>query len=233
MNTEDFFVNSKELPSELSKEETYELILKAQNGDINARNKLIEHNIRLVLYEINKKFMTVDYDKKELVSIGISGLFYAINNFSLEKNLEFSTYAIKCIDSKIYLFIKRLKKYKNIDSLDRPISTFDKKKETYLGNILEGSNNIDDFIKIETYKSIRNIINSLPDKERMIIMLSFGFNEIGPINQNEIADIVGLSRSRVSKIRIDTLEKIKVMLFNDGLIEVIPKRKVKKNNIYN
>ena len=67
----------------------------------------------------------------------------------------------------------------------------------------------------------------------MIIMLSFGFNEIGPINQNEIADIVGLSRSRVSKIRIDTLEKIKVMLFNDGLIEVIPKRKVKNNNIYN
>ena len=67
----------------------------------------------------------------------------------------------------------------------------------------------------------------------MIIMLSFGFNEIGPINQNEIADIVGLSRSRVSKISIDTLEKIKVMLFNDGLIEVIPKRKVKNNNIYN
>ena len=98
-------------PDPLSKEEEDECVKKAKLGDQEARNKLIEHNIRLVLYEINKKFMTVDYDKKELVSIGISGLFYAINNFSLEKNLEFSTYAIKCIDSKIYLFIKRLKRH--------------------------------------------------------------------------------------------------------------------------
>ena len=106
MNTDELFVDSHELPWPLSKEETYKLIQEANEGSKEARDKLVTYNIRLVIYEVIHKFKNVDYDKKDLVSIGNIGLLKAINTYDLSKGFEFSTYAIKCINNEIVTFLK-------------------------------------------------------------------------------------------------------------------------------
>ena len=106
MNTDELFIDSHKLPQSLPKEEVYKLIKEANKGAKEARDKLVTHNIRLVLYEVTNKFQNVDYDKKDLVSIGNIGLLKAINTYDLSKGFEFATYAIKCINNEIVTFLK-------------------------------------------------------------------------------------------------------------------------------
>lgn len=104
MNTEELFLDANDLPKPLSKDELSELFDKIKLGDEEAKNKVIEHNIRLVLYEVTKKFRTVNYDKKDLISIGNVGLIKAVLTFDKSRNMEFATYAVKCIDNEILQF---------------------------------------------------------------------------------------------------------------------------------
>ena len=136
MNTEELFLDANDLPKPLSKDELSELFDKIKLGDEEAKNKVIEHNIRLVLYEVTKKFRTVNYDKKDLISIGNVGLIKAVLTFDKSRNMEFATYAVKCIDNEILQFLRKLKKLQNIDSLDRTISKASY-KEGYVTTILE------------------------------------------------------------------------------------------------
>lgn len=101
---DEIFVSIDNLPEPLSNEETKELLIKAKNNDIESRNKLIEHNIKLVIYIVKKKFSYTEYSRKELVSIGINGIFKAIKNFDINKRINFSTYLTKAITTEI-LFI--------------------------------------------------------------------------------------------------------------------------------
>ena len=112
MNTEELFLDANDLPKPLSKDELSELFDKIKLGDEEAKNKVIEHNIRLVLYEVTKKFRTVNYDKKDLISIGNVGLIKAVLTFDKSRNMEFATYAVKCIDNEILQFLRKLKNFK-------------------------------------------------------------------------------------------------------------------------
>ena len=117
----------------MPEKEIYELIDKTNNGDLKAEEKLVLHNIRLVLYQVTHRFNLVKYDKKDLVSIGIIGLIKAVKSYDVTKKIQFSTYAIKCIDNEILMSLRKIKKDKNIDSLDR---------------IIECSNNDNDKLKL-------------------------------------------------------------------------------------
>ena len=117
MNNDEWFMDGHKLPQPLPRDETYKLIQLVANGSEEARVKLVTHNIRLVLYIVSNRFSNVEYDKKDLVSIGNIGLLKAIDTFDISKGFEFSTYAVRCIVNEILLFLKKINN--NTDSIDR------------------------------------------------------------------------------------------------------------------
>lgn len=165
---DEIFVSIDNLPEPLSNEETKELLIKAKNNDIESRNKLIEHNIKLVIYIVKKKFSYTEYSRKELVSIGINGIFKAIKNFDINKRINFSTYLTKAITTEILLYMRNDKiNNKNIKSIYNP-SKID--EDILLIDAL--SSNIDlenDYIDSEIYRYIDELVKSLPDKKRNVI----------------------------------------------------------------
>ena len=122
MDIDELFIDANNLPRPLSKNQTYELLDKINDGDKQALEILSKHNVRLVLSEVTRRFKLVEYDKKELVAIGNVGLVNAIKTFDKSKNIEFSTYAVRCIDNQILMFLRKIKKHNNVDSLDKIIS---------------------------------------------------------------------------------------------------------------
>ena len=176
MTNEDLFVCS--LPQPLSKEKTYELLKRKTKED---KDILITHNIRLIVYEILNKFKTVNYDKKELVSIGIMGLIKAVDTYDISKKVEFSTYAMKCIDNEILIFLRKLKKDQIIDSLEQTIYETDKGLEIKLKDILQSDSDlVKNIEEQEIYKIIRNIVETIPGKDKEIVKLYFGFYDGKP-----------------------------------------------------
>ena len=120
MDYSDIFIGNK-LPKPLEKEELFEYIKKANLGDLEARDKVIIHNMRLVLNQVLGKFANAPYEKKELVSIGIVGLVKAVDTFDVTKKIEFATYAIRCINNEILMFIRKGKRYLEEESFEQPI----------------------------------------------------------------------------------------------------------------
>lgn len=195
MNINEPFLDAHNLPQPLSKEEMYRLVNEFNEGSMEARDKLITHNIRLVIYEVANKFKSVDYDKKDLVSIGNIGLLKAINTYDLKKGIEFATYATKCIDNEILMFLRKLKKDKNVDSLDRVIFQDKDGSELKLGDMVS-----DDNEQLETYRILREIVKQLPERDKEIIMLYFGFYNGKKYTQKEIANKFNISQSYISRL---------------------------------
>ena len=110
MNTDKLFIDDYNPPGPLSNQEVNKLLEKIKQGDECARKKLAEHNIRLVIYEVTRRFNSVPYDKKDLISIGNIGLMKAISTFDISKKTKFLTYAVKCIDNEILMFLRNLRK---------------------------------------------------------------------------------------------------------------------------
>lgn len=237
MGYNDIFIEGYKIPKRLPKEEVYDLLAKVSQGDTDARQKLIEHNIRLVIYEVNGRFNTLEYDKSELVSIGILGLVKAVDTYDASKKIEFSTYAARCIDNEILMFIRRLKKEKCVDSLDRPISGEEEDKAIKLEDVIKSDEDIQtSYEGKEIYAQIRKIVYSLPEREREIIMLYFGFYEGRVYKQKEIADKLNISRSYASRLIAKIVKKIKKQLEEVGIVEpdlIVRKRrsKIKKPQI--
>lgn len=235
MNTDELFIDGYKLPKPLSKQKVYELLEKIKQGDKQAREKLVEHNIRLVLYEVTSRFKSVEYDKKDLVSIGNIGLMKAVTTFDTSKKVEFATYATRCIDNEILMFLRKLKKDQNVDSLDRTIN-YDKD-----GNELKVEDTISDETDIveeytdnETYQIIRQIVKDLPNRDREIIMLYFGFYNDKIHTQKEIADMMSISQSYVSRLIIKIVKRLGHQLQQKGVIELriegqLPKTKPEPN----
>ncbi len=214
-------VNFEELPEKLSTEEMRILFKRIQAGDEEAVNILIEHNIRLVIYRVNTQFCFVDYEKDELISVGILGLIKAANNFDPTRNIEFSTFAGRCIDNEILMFLRKLNKIRNKNvSLEAPISNQDDAQEIKLIDTIESD--IDWFSECEnedTYNFISKILLDIPARNRKIIMLYFGFIEGKIYSQAEIAGMFGLSQSIVSRIIAKELNYIERKLVENGFIE--------------
>ena len=210
MGYNDIFIEGYKIPKKLPKEEMYDLLSKVSQGDTDARQKLIEHNIRLVIYEVNGRFNTLEHDKSELVSIGILGLVKAVDTYDLSKKIEFSSYAIRCIDNEILMFIRKLKKEKGVDSLDRPIGGEGSDKKIKLEDTISSDVDIEtSYEDEEDYAEVRRIVYSLPEREREIIMLAFGFYDGRVYKQREIADKLNISRSYASRLIAQIVKDIK------------------------
>ena len=196
-------------------EEKYLLLWKKQ-GDIKARNKLVEHNLRLVAHII-KKYYAIFSDRDDLVSIGTIGLIKAIDTFDIDKNIRLSSYASRCIENEVLMYFRNIKKTAQDMSLNEAIDTDKDGNPLTLMDVIAADDNIADMLdlKINSEKLRVYITECLNERERKIIILRYGLNDDKPFTQREVADILKISRSYVSRIEKKALEKLRKR-FNTG-----------------
>lgn len=224
---DEIFVSIDSLPEPLSNEEAIELLIKAKNNDIESRNKLIEHNIKLVIYIVNKRFSYTNYSKKELVSIGINGIFKAIQNFNINKRINFSTYLAKTITNEILVYMRDDKiNIKNVESIYEPLII---DEDILLIDILSSDIDLEnDYINYVIHHYIDELVVNLPDKKRNVIELYYGFNGNDKMTQEEVGNKLNTSKQYVNKILTETNELLKRKLIKEGIVEVKSKKERKQ-----
>ena len=196
-------------PEPLSTEEEREYLEKLKDGDEDARNILIERNLRLVAH-VCKKYATTNVEQDDLISIGTIGLIKGINSFEPTKNVKLSTYVSRCIDNEILMHLRSTKKISSEVSLEDPIGKDKDDNTITLQDVLENSDkNIEEEVdlKIKIKKLYEKIKSVLKDREKLIIELRFGLDGRKPKTQNEIAEMMGISRSYVSRIETKAIRK--------------------------
>ena len=201
-------------PPPLPKDEERALFLQARAGDTAARTKLIEHNLRLVAHIVRKYYLS-SKEQEDLISIGTIGLIKAIDSFDVEKGARFATYAGKCLQNEILMYFRAQKKHSGEISLGEPVDV-DKEGNplTYL-DILPDDTDIAEQLdeKLRSAKLYDAVREALDDRERRVIVLRYGLTDSGrAYAQREVAVIMGISRSYVSRIEKSALEKIKKYL---------------------
>ena len=205
------FVSSKEvLPQALSQDEENLLIDRLRSKDESARAELIEHNLRLVVY-IAKKFDNITADKDDLISVGAIGLIKAVQSFDVEKNIKLATYASRCIENEILMYIRKKSRQSQEVSLDEPLNYDKDGNELLLADILENEN---DYVGGELEKQgekklLWNAIKRLTPKEQKIMELRFGLISGEESTQKEVADLMGISQSYISRIEKKILLRLK------------------------
>ncbi len=205
-----FLCGNDALPSPLESEEELELILKSEQGDENAKASLIEHNLRLVVY-ISKKFENTDNDLEDLISIGSVGLIKAIESFNLEKNIKLATFASRCIENEILMHLRKTAKLKNEVSLDEPLTSDSDGNDLVLADIIvcdkdEITENLENSVeKRLLYSSLKK----LGAREKQIMFLRYGLGKNEEKTQKEVADMLGISQSYISRIEKKVLSKLK------------------------
>lgn len=216
LSEELFYINGPQtLPPPLSHEEEGELLARAAS-DNEAKKRLIEHNLRLVAY-IARKFESTSVGIEDLISIGTIGLIKAINTFKSDKQIKLATYASRCIENEILMFLRKNTGCKNELSLDEPLNVDYDGNELLLGDVLGTEN---DYVyksleESEDKKMIRRAIDTLNERDRRIIELRYGINRNGnELTQKEVADVLGISQSYISR-----LEKKIILRLRDALTE--------------
>lgn len=207
-----FYLSQTEaLPCPLLVEEENELIDKLVTEEKEfAKAKLIEHNIRLVVY-IAKKFENTQTDLEDLISIGSIGLIKAVNSFVPEKNIKLATYASRCIENEILMHLRKIVKQKTEISLEEPLNTDSDGNELILEDVLsQEKDNIAQNLENEIEKEIlKKLLNKLSSKEQVIITLRYGLNGEEEKTQKEVADILNISQSYISRIEKKILARLK------------------------
>ncbi len=203
-----FYINGpKTLPPPLSESEEAECI--GRIGELSARNELIEHNLRLVVF-IAKKFETKGAGIEDLISIGTIGLIKAIETFKPEKNIKLATYASRCIENEILMYIRKMNTRREV-SLDEPLNTDKEGNELLLSDVISSLD--DDFLaEIEADEEkeyVRRAVKKLPPREREIIELRYGFFDGREYTQNEVAGMLGISQSYISRLEKRILDKLR------------------------
>ena len=220
--------NVGKLPKQLSKEELYKLLEEVSKGNVEARDKVIDHNKRLILYRISTRFEYTSCDKEDLISVGNLGLMRAVDSYDVSKGVEFTTYAIKCIDNAILNFLKVNRKYMLEDRLEDVIYYDKQGNEIKLGDTIKDRTNLEeDFEHKELYEVIRELINQLSDRDRKIIMMNFGFYDDIVYSQKEIASLLNIPQSSFSRLKNKLINYLGMRLEEEGII-VLPKKKVLK-----
>ena len=200
--------------SPLTLEEENKVLAKLKENDEAAREELILHNMRLVAHVI-KKYAVTEEDKEELLSIGTIGLIKAASTFNPDYGNKFATYAIRCIDNEILMYFRGRKKTKGDVSLYEPIGVDKEGNQIHLVDVLdvEDEDVIDKIIKETQLKKVADSIDYvLSDRELLIIKLRYGLGDSRCYTQKEIAKGLGISRSYVSRIEKQALEKLKKLL---------------------
>ena len=205
------FVGSTDiLPPPLSKEEEYELALRSSEGDKVARDKLIEHNLRLVVF-LAKKYENTGYDIEDLVSIGSIGLIKGINTYKADKNIKLAAYVSRCISNEILMFLRKNKKKKVEVSLEETLNYDAEGNTLALEDVLGTDEDIvlENVSKKQDAKYLASELNMLNDREKLIMTLRYGLNNTKEYTQKEVATMLGISQSYISRIEKKVIRRIK------------------------
>ena len=206
------YLNSGEsLPDILSEEDEkyYIEMLSSEDSEL-AKQKLIEHNLRLVVY-VAKKFPSADVDVEDLISIGSLGLIKAINSYKADKNIKIATYASKCIENEILMYLRKISKQKQVVSLDEPLNVDSEGNELVLFDLLPSENDCpqESREKSTEKQSLWKVINKLSQREKEIMVLRFGLSGGEELTQKEVADSLGISQSYISRLEKKIVIRIK------------------------
>ncbi|MBE6788173.1 MAG: sigma-70 family RNA polymerase sigma factor [Ruminococcaceae bacterium] len=203
-------LSGESFPKPLSLKEEKECFEKIEQGDQNARNKVIEHNLRLVAHVV-KKYNQSGVDQDDLISIGTIGLIKAVSGYSYKKETKFATYASRCIENEILMYFRSLKKSSQDVYISDPIDTDSEGNALSLIDIVADERRIDDDIeeKLRSEKLYKYVVESLTPRERTIIKMRYGLCCTTPLTQREVAARMKISRSYVSRIEKKALQKLK------------------------
>lgn len=206
------YINGPEtLPAPLSKKEENDIMEKILNGEPESvREPLITHNLRLVVY-IAKKFDCSGVCVEDLISIGSIGLIKAVKTFSPSKNIKLATYASRCIENEILMYLRKTSQIKNETSIDEPLNIDKNGNELLFCDIL-GSDKDLVTSKLEQeveFDLVRNAVASLSERDKLIMELRFGLSDKKEHTQKEVADLMGISQSYISRLEKRIIEKLK------------------------
>ena len=205
-----YIAGSEKLPAPLEPKEEQKLLERLMKKDVEAKNILIERNLRLVVY-IAKKFENSGVNIEDLISIGTIGLMKAVNSYNLEKNIKLATYASRCIENEILMFLRKNNKIKTEISIDEPINTDSEGNDMSLADIL-GTDNESIYKSVEdndNKKILLNAIKKLNKREKTIMQLRYGFDGVDELTQKEVADKLGISQSYISRIEKKVINNLK------------------------
>ena len=207
-----FYVGSLDkLKEPLSKDEEIKYVELSMKGDKDARNKLIEHNLRLVVF-LSKKYENTGVDLEDLVSIGTIGLIKGVNTYKLDKNIKLATYVSRCIDNEILMFLRKNKRRKGEVSFEDSLSYDSEGNELHLEDILGTEDNIvtrpieEELEKKILYTELKN----LSDRDKEIMTLRYGLLGKKEMTQKEVAETLGISQSYISRIEKKVINKLRV-----------------------
>jgi len=205
-----WYINGAEtLPPPLTPEEESEALASLPLSRENAE-KLIRHNLRLVVY-ISKKFDNVGTGIEDLISIGTIGLIKAVNTYKPEKNIKLATYASRCIENEILMYIRKNASHKGDVSIDEPLNTDWDGNELLLSDVLGTEENSvsEDLEKSEDERTVREAVATLMGREREIIEMRYGLGGRREMTQKEVADVLGISQSYISRLEKKIIKSLK------------------------
>ena len=208
-----YIFSNESLPAPLSskEEETYVNMLGGVNNDF-ARGKLIEHNLRLVLY-ISKRFESNKVELEDLVSVGVIGLVKAVDSFKADKNIKIATYASRCIENEILMHLRKVNRTQNDFSLDEPLTVDEEGSELVISDIIPASEDTYGIVDLEDEKQyLLNTLTTLDEREKQIMILRYGLNGRDELTQKEVADLMQISQSYISRLEKRILKKLKTSM---------------------
>lgn len=206
-NTLDYMVA---LPNPLDADEEARLLEASASGDPEARNKLVEHNLRLVVY-IAKRFDNTGMDMEELVSVGTMGLIKAVRSYNGDKKIKLATYASRCIENEILMYLRKMVKTRNEVSLDEPLNVDWEGNKLLLSDVL-GTDGGEVYKEMEAdveKNILREIFAKLDERDRAIICMRYGLYGVKERTQKEIADMMNISQSYISRLEKKIIDKLK------------------------
>ncbi len=205
-----YLCGTEALPKPLDSQTEALLLAKSVAGDTLAKEKLVEHNLRLVVF-LAKKFDNTGVDMEDLVSVGTIGLIKAINSFKAEKQIKLATYASRCIENEILMYLRKLSKRKQEVSLDEPLNVDGEGNELLLGDIL-GTDSDAIYTVVENQverQLLEEGLAKLSEREQRIIQMRFGLDGGEEKTQKEVADILGISQSYISRLEKKIISRLK------------------------
>ena len=210
--TVDYICGTEALPQPFSREEESELLARLEAGDSPDKIKaeLIQHNLRLVVY-IARKFDNTGVDADDLTSVGTIGLIKAINSFRTDKNIKLATYASRCIENEILMYLRRTVKLKSEVSFDEPLNTDFEGNELLLSDVLgTPAETVYGGVEANAEKELlKEALKKLSERERKIMFLRFGLNGGEEMTQKDVADLLGISQSYISRLEKKIIERLK------------------------
>lgn len=205
-----FYIGGNDvLPPPLERDEEMRMLEEYAKGSMDARAVLIEHNLRLVVY-IAKKFENAGVNVEDLISIGTIGLIKAVNTFKIDKNIKLATYASRCIENEILMYLRRDVKRKSEVSLDEPLNVDWDGNELLLSDILGTENDVVSTRLEEEVnrKLLYHALTKLSDREKQIMDMRFGLKNGREMTQKEVADAMGISQSYISRLEKKIIERL-------------------------